>query len=214
MVSMWSGCSGLPKAAPVYQPIQKHQEMTNTAVSEGTHQDKAAVAVDTAKKIAASIPDAAPVVPPLNTASDELAQAKTDNTALKSQITADQTAASAQANLLTQANAKIASLTSDNKTLTTKNTALVKQWNDSWFGGRFWFWIHWVEGILSVTAIALFVAEFFFGLNIHPLTWLFEFIPWIAKIADNFLTATISEIESLYAYIKSRFTPPATPPPK
>lgn len=208
----WAGCSNPPTDSS-YSPTASHQAMASTADSEGTHQDNAVAAVNKAKAIAGSIPDAAPVVPPLNSASIELEGAKADNGKLKDQIAVDQTAVTTQATQLSAANAKV-------KTLTDKNAALKKQWDTSWLGGKFWLWFKVVTGVFSLVFIGLFLAEFVAGWNIHPITWLIEAVGWVIS---NFIPAAINGVKYFSTYVSSLFkklfakkataTPPSVAPP-
>lgn len=181
---------------------QQSAAINSTAQSIGDHVNNAAGSVKDATDIAKGIPAAAPVLPPLGTAANELAAAQDQVKLLQGQVSAGAD--------------QVMKLISKNEQLTTDNADLTTQWNSSWLGGRSWFWIHLIEISVVVIFFALFAAEFFLGWNIHPLTWILTAAPIVGKIAVNATKAAISGVKSAATYVIGWFKPkpaatPATP---
>lgn len=168
------------------------------AANAGTHADNAAGAVKDAQHVASGIPAAAPVVPHLNAASNELDAVKAEINVVRSLV------AGLQGQVTTIADT-VKSLTAANGKLAADNEKLTKQWNESWLGGKSWFWIHLIVGVFSVTFVGLFIAEFFFDAPIHPLTWIIMAAPFIAKLLVNVGKGAVGAVSSLVSFVVGFF---------
>lgn len=184
----YGGCQSHPNNVAV----QEQEAMQQTAASEGTHIDNAAGAVGQAQRVATNIPAAAPVLPPLKTASAELTAAHTDNGTLRGQLTHSQSTVQTITDKLTAAEAKVSDLTK-------QVAAWAAKWSAAWLGGRSWFWIHVIEGVMGALFLLAFVGEFFLEWPIHPLSWVILAAPYIAKFLIRIVKGIYGEVTTIGA---------------
>jgi hypothetical protein len=187
-----------------HRALQETVHDTGTAISSAdTHAGNAQSAVADAKRIADGIPQASPVVAPLGKADTELSSARSDLRTAKAKADSAESQAKASGE-------KAASLADRNTALESENAKLEKEngeWRRAWLGGKAWFYIYLIAGLITTITIGLFVAEFFFGANIHPLSWVIS----LARVAGRGLGNLFRGVAAFVAKLRTP-KPPAPAP--
>lgn len=176
-------------------------QLATVTASADDHVATAQNAVSTGAGIVKGVPAAAAALPPLGTAANELKAARIDlrtarDNAADIKSKGDKAAAEAKALAGKAADADASRARAEADAAAEK-----KRYEGAWIGGRTVFWIRVIIGALSTLFVASFVAEFFFGLNIHPLSWIVMAAPIVAKAATNFVKGGWGEASTIGKYL-------------